>query len=176
MYYKPEIYANNSDNSCRFILGTLGQRPLYVIGLNPSTADDKKADQTIIKVIGFANRHGFDSFIMLNLYPKRTPYPDKLDKALDQGLLLQNINEILKITKKTKDPSFLAAWGETIRVRDYFVTCLRDLVDATKKNKNIKWLKIGDLTQSGHPRHPSRPAYRLGLTDFDIDDYLTTLN
>ncbi|MDZ7847433.1 MAG: DUF1643 domain-containing protein [Owenweeksia sp.] len=149
-------------------------RPLYVIGLNPSTADDNHADQTIKRVMGFADRNGFDSFIMLNLYPKRTPYPDHLDNAFDRKLLQQNIAHIIKISKRTMNPSFLAAWGETIKVRDYFSTCLHELVKTTKNNRS-RWLKIGELTKSGHPRHPSRAAYNFGLTDFDIEDYLTTL-
>jgi len=174
MEYKPDIYDNNPDNSCRFALGTSGLKPLYVIGLNPSTADDKKADPTITKVARFAEQHGFDSFIMLNLYPKRTPYPDKLDENLDQELLRQNIIYVLTYTRRSIEPTFLAAWGGTIQVRPYLKTCLYELVEATGNDTSM-WIKIGNLTKSGHPRHPSRAPYAFGLTDFDIASYLTML-
>lgn len=52
MEYKITHYKINSNNTCRFVLGSSGQKPLFVIGLNPSTADDKKPDRTIRRVIG----------------------------------------------------------------------------------------------------------------------------
>lgn len=175
MIYKPDIYVINTDNSCRFVLGTTGLKPLYVIGSNPSTADDLKPDRTITKVTRFAKQHGFDSFIMLNLYPQRTAYPDKLAKTLDHELLQLNIKHILTCSKSTIEPTFMAAWGGTIQVRPYFKTCLNEIVEATRKN-SMKWVKIGSFTKSGHPRHPSRATYAFGLTDFDIASYLTMLD
>ncbi len=76
------------------------------------------------------------------------------------------------VLEKYESVSIMAAWGETIRTREYFKKCLVDIFDSTK-NKKINWLTIG-FTQSGHPRHPSRAAY-IGLTDFDIEKYLTAL-
>ena len=55
--YHVDIYKVNDDNSLRFVLGTKGLKPLIVLGLNPSTADDCKPDLTISKIIGFANRN-----------------------------------------------------------------------------------------------------------------------
>lgn len=46
MNYNPSIYVNNTDNSCRFALGTEGIKPIIVIEINPNTADNKIADQT----------------------------------------------------------------------------------------------------------------------------------
>jgi len=94
MGYLPTIYVNNNDNSCRFALGTEGTKPLIVIGINPSTADDKNPDKTINRVMGFAEGNGFDSFIMLNLYPQRTPYPSDLHSNLDLGIHNQNLKTI----------------------------------------------------------------------------------
>ena len=41
-------------------------------------------------------------------------------------------------------------------------------------NLNIYWWHIGDLTKTGHPRHPSRVPY-VGLKPMDIEDYIKIL-
>jgi len=174
MKYDIKIYEPKKTSPYyRFTLGTLGKKPLYVFGLNPSTATDIDSDTTVSKVMGFATRHGCDSFVMFNLYAQRTPYPDKLHKQIDKDLHNQNLEHILKTIENNKDLLFLAAWGETVKVRDYFKICIHDIVSKTK-TKNIQWLKIGELTKSGHPRHASRSGY-VGLTNFDIDKYVKTL-
>ena len=33
-------------------------------------------------------------------------------------------------------------------------------------------MKIGELTMSGHPRHPSRAAYNNPINEFDIIQYI----
>jgi hypothetical protein len=109
---------------------------------------------------------------MFNLYPQRTPYPDNLPATLDSNLHNENISHILTTLQNCDNISFLAAWGETILIRQFFKKCLMDIFAQTK-NKNVKWLTIG-LTKSGHPRHASRAGY-CTLTDFNIENYLTTL-
>ncbi len=171
MTYKITIYEPvETSKDLRFTLGTDGKRPLLVIGLNPSTANDKLPDHTIKRVMSFANKNGYDSFIMLNLYAQRTPNPDELHSSLDQELHTKNVAHILTIIEKYSDISILASWGETIAVRKYLKECLLDIYNQSK-NKNIRWLKIGTTTLSGHPRHPSRAA-DIELTDFDIENYL----
>lgn len=59
------------DDKVRYVLKKQGHNPLFVLGVNPSTADDVKSDHTITRVCGFAERMGFDSFIMINVYPLR---------------------------------------------------------------------------------------------------------
>lgn len=171
MKYQIDIYQNNPDNSARFALGTVGKNPLFVIGLNPSTADDKKPDMTITKIRNFAEKANFDGFIMLNLYPQRTPFPDQLHSELNTALHQENVQHILQCLKGYEHCSILAAWGATLAVRLYVSQCLTEIKTAMNP-LNVTWLKIGDLTQGGHPRHPSRAAYALGLTPFDIASYL----
>jgi hypothetical protein len=174
MSYNITVYEPIETNpDFRFNLGTSGENPLFVIGLNPSTADDKIPDMTIKRVMSFANKHGCDSFIMLNLYPQRTTEPAKLHSVIDSQLHKENLYHILKSLEGFNHISILASWGETIIIRTYLKECLSDIYDKTK-NKNISWLKIGELTQSGHPRHPSRAAY-IPLSSFDIKTYIETL-
>lgn len=174
MTYDITIYEPAQTNlSFRFNLGTNGKKPLFVIGLNPSTADDKTPDRTITKVMGFATKHGCDSFVMLNLYAQRTPNPDELHLEIDDELHRENIAHIVTMFEKYSGISVLASWGERIVIRKYLKECLLDIHKMTI-DKKINWLKIGELTQSGHPRHPSRGAY-IDLTSFDIKSYLTKI-
>ncbi len=53
------------DECVRYSLTNKGVNPLIVIGINPSTADKDKPDATMRRVMGFAERYGFDSFVML---------------------------------------------------------------------------------------------------------------
>jgi hypothetical protein len=174
MKYEPTIYRNNSDNSCRFALGTEGNKTLIVIGINPSTADDRTPDQTIKKVIGFVERNGFDSFIMLNIYPQRTPYPDDLHKNMDLDIHNRNLKCISGVLDIHKNATILAAWSGSILVRNYLKECLMGIFESTKKF-DVKWRKLGEYTKSGHPRHPLYAPYSLTLTDFEIDNYIEKL-
>ncbi len=171
MKYSIDIYKNNANNSARFALGTIGKNPLFVIGLNPSTADDQKPDMTITKIRNFAQKAHFDGFVMLNLYAQRTPFPDQLHPELNTSLHQENVSQIVQHLSKNKHCSILAAWGATLAVRPYVSQCLTEIKIAMDP-LNVTWLKIGDLTQGGHPRHPSRAAYALGLTPFDIASYI----
>jgi hypothetical protein len=174
MEYLPTIYINNDDNSCRFALGSSGIKPLLVIGINPSTADDKKPDRTINRVIGFAEGNGFDSFIMLNIYPQRTPFPSDLHSSINLSIHNQNLKSISDILEKNNNTTILAAWSEKIIVRDYLNVCLKAIFETTKKF-NVNWIKLGELTKSGHPRHPLYASYTLALNNFDITSYIEKL-
>tara|TARA_B100000508_G_scaffold75230_1_gene58558 strand:- start:2723 stop:3253 length:531 start_codon:yes stop_codon:yes gene_type:complete len=170
LIYNPDIYHRNTNNSCRYALGISGKNPLFVVGLNPSTADDQKPDQTIKKVMGFAQRNGFDGFVMLNLYPKRTPYPDRLHKRFNKSIFQENLARIKALLQSHQQVTILAAWGEIINVRKYMKQCLTDLIDVSQ-DLDANWVVIGDLTKSGHPRHPSRAPYNKKFQRFDVSSY-----
>jgi hypothetical protein len=173
IFYDIKIYPNSNNNNERYILGMLGKRPLIIIGLNPSIANDKEPDMTMKKVIGFAERNNHDSFIMLNLYPQRTKHPNNLHTTLNSNLHKTNVNHIIELFGSYNNATILAAWGGKILIRPFLKNCLAEIVSSTSSLR-IKWQKIGDLTKSGHPRHPSRASYELGLTDFDIIGYQNT--
>lgn len=171
MNYDIKIYVNDTDNHNRFVLGNAINNPLFVIGLNPSTANEDTPDRTINKVMGFAEGSGFDSFIMLNLYPQRATKPDDLDIDLNESTHQKNLFEIEKILNSVSEPTILASWGEKIKQRKYFKYCIKSIFELTK-SKNVRWLKIGELTKSGHPRHPLYAGYHSGISDFEIVSYV----
>ena len=51
-----DLYASSSNDRCRFVLGRDGDRKIFVIGLNPSTATRDASDTTVAKVEEVARR------------------------------------------------------------------------------------------------------------------------
>ena len=82
--------------SCSFIM------------LNPSTADDKVDDPTIRRCIGYAQKFGFGSMYVINLFAYRTPYKNVLKKA-SNPVGPENDKFIENIAKKSE--AVIAAWG-----------------------------------------------------------------
>ena len=80
-----DLYQCNKDDTSRYILGKDGDKKLFVIGLNPSTANKEKSDTTVAKVEKVAIDNGFDGFVMANLYPYRSTDPDGLPDDKDEN-------------------------------------------------------------------------------------------
>ena len=169
MNYNVDIYETDDKNLYRFALGISSNKILFVFGLNPSTADNKDPDQTIKKIMGFAEKNGYDSFVMFNLYPQRATNPNELDKFPDKNIIRKNERIILNLVSKQKNPNILLAWGDNIFVRDYLIDCLTKIYQSLPSQVN--WWRIGDLTKKGQPRHPSRIAYQ-NFQKMDMDAYL----
>lgn len=72
------IYKKTTDNSSRFVLGEPGSNSLVCVGVNPSTATPEKLDNTLRTVKKLSAVHGFDGWIMLNLYPQRATNPNDM--------------------------------------------------------------------------------------------------
>ena len=172
MEYKINIYEVDVDNKNRFALGSLSENTLFVFGVNPSTADDKKPEQTISKVMGFAEHNDYKSFVMFNLYPQRAINPNDLADKMNEGLLNINIDIITNILSKREKVDILLAWGDVIFSRGYLYECMRKIYDEISAlNIPVTWLRIGSLTAKNQPRHPSRPAYQ-SFQIMDMENYL----
>lgn len=154
----------------RFLLYKKGERVLFVIGINPSTANEKIPDNTIRRVMGFAEREGFDGFAMLNVCPQRCANPNHLHPVCDQYLHKQNLAVIVEIIEHHPNPTILVAFGNLISKRKYLKDCFHDIATALRPF-NPKWKQIGELTKSGNPRHPLMTKYQ-PICDFDIADFL----
>ena len=159
----------DADN-VRYLLYKKGERVMFVFGINPSTANDSSPDNTIRRVMGFAEREGFDGFAMLNVYPQRCTNPNLLHSACDETLHKQNMAIIVDIISRHSTPVILVAFGNLIDKRKYLKDCFRDIAKALRPY-NPKWKQIGELTKSGNPKHPLMAKYQ-PLHEFDIDVFL----
>ena len=166
-----DLYQCNDDDSARFILGKSGGKQLFVVGLNPSTANKEKSDTTVAKVETVAANNGFDGFVMTNLYPLRSTDPNGLPAVEDQDLLKKNINAIQELAKTGQSPVFWAAWGGDITIRTYLSGVL-ELLEKEVKALNGSWVHYGKLTKYGHPRHPSRLSYSWEFSEFNVSNYV----
>ena len=70
------IYYPNFYSEYRYILGTVGNKPIIVIGINPSTAEPDNIDNTIKSVERLALKNGYDSYIMCNVYAQKATEPN----------------------------------------------------------------------------------------------------
>lgn len=158
------------NDKVRYLLKKEGSKPLVVIGVNPSTANDDRPDATMTRVLGIAERNGYDGFIMLNLYPQRCVKPSSLGPEFDPAIHEENLRQIKDALAGIDHPDVLLAFGDNIGIRPYLKNCLRDIV-AVINGHNPHWLQLGTPTGNGNPRHPLYAGYR-ELTDFDINGYL----
>lgn len=166
--YVPPYYTD-----CRYILGTRGRDPLICVGINPSTAAPGEPDSTLRSVERAALRSGYDSFLMLNVYPQRTSDPDRLDARPNAALHAENMKAFrfaLSLCPPDRRPEVWAAWGTLIEKRPYLWGMLLEML-AIGEEAGVRWLAFGRLTKAGHPRHPLYLPARSGPEPFDVRAY-----
>lgn len=159
------------DSNNRYLLKKQGDNILVVMWINPSTADDKKPDATMRKVMWFAEKNWYDGFAMINVIPQRATNPNNINSNPDKWLFKKNYEVIENLMESIPNPAILLAFWNTIDSQKYFRSWLGELVNILKKY-NPKFLKIW-LTKDWNPLHPSR-AWYCKLTEFNIDDYTTS--
>lgn len=83
--------------------------PLNIIGLNPSTADEKQDDPTIRRCLGFAKGWKYGGLIMTNLFAYRATDPANM-KAQGRNAIGPVNNEWIRAVAEKSGLS-IAAWG-----------------------------------------------------------------
>ena len=169
-----DLYACNERDSARYILGHSGERMLYVVGLNPSTANRERGDTTVTKTERIARANGFDGFVMLNLYPMRSTDPRGLHKRENRQLSSTNLAQIEHLIGNVEKPIFWAAWGGDIGIRAYLKRALCEMITLVDA-RGGKWVHYATLRRDGHPRHPSRARYGEPFSTFDPAAYLSSM-
>ena len=111
------------------------------IGLNPSTADEKKDDPTICRCINYAQSWGYGGLQVANLFAYRATKPTKL-RYVENPVGDDNDQQLIKLSKMAD--LTVAAWGNegALFNRDKQVI---------KLIPNLMCLKIN---KSGQPAHP----------------------
>lgn len=163
------VYENAVDNTARYTLGTVGERSLVCIGLNPSTAVPGRLDPTLRRVQAVADLNHYDSFLMLNVYPLRSTDPEGLPIDLDPEAVHANTARISAALEGTT-PDVWVAWGALIAKRHFLVPLLLDLLDLPVFEK-ARWLSHGPVSKDGHPHHPLYVKDTDPLDPFDMSTY-----
>jgi len=157
--FNSTVYLKSQDNKYRYALGTKGDKTLYCFGINPSTATPESYDPTINRVSSIARKSGYDSFVMLNIYPLRATDPAELPQSPSWIHHNQNIEVISDLIKDGS--TIWAAWGDLIECRPWLIECRKTILWIIGMyKKDIHWVKMGELTKKGHPRHPLYLKYQ----------------
>jgi len=113
--------------------------------LNPSTADASEDDPTIRRCIGFAQREGFGSLLVLNLFALRATDPAELARANDP---VGPHNDAVLAAHFAQDFPIVCAWG----AHDLARTRWRDVRGACWDR--VRPLLCLGTTRDGSPKHP----------------------
>lgn len=167
------MYVNDGKNSIRYILGLKGKKTLCCFGINPSTAEPEKLDNTVKSVERLALYNGYDSWIMFNVYPQRATDPNDMHPKIDPKIHKKNLENIEQILA-AKHTDIYVAWGTNIEKRLYLLDCLFDIHTLFQKYK-CTMFSIGAITQAGHPRHPLYTKSTTPIEKFDMDEYIKKL-
>lgn len=155
----------------RYILGTKGDRPLVVIGANPSTAVPEYLDRTVSGIKNLIECDTrFDSFAIINLYPQRATDPKELHQVMDKELHRRNCTHISKFFASLRaEPVVVwAAWGSLIHQRPYLLDCL-DGILACINDFTCEWVQRGNFKDPHHPLYLEKEA---PFQPFDVCSYM----
>ena len=112
-----------------------------VIGMNPSTADEKEDNPTINKCISYAKSWGYGKVLMANLFTFRSTDPSILNYVSNP---IGSDNDFYLQKSASEADLVIACWGNPGRLlnRDKEVISLISDLYCLKQNKN------------GTPHHP----------------------
>ena len=146
--YVPPFYSEY-----RYILGTKGDNPLIVIGVNPSTAAPNSLDPTLKSAERISLHNGYDSFWMMNVYPQRATDPNDVEKSQNDFLIEQNLIAFKKLLELSPTKNVWCAWGNVIDKRPFLSKCVSQIL-TVGRNRGAKWLQAEKTCKSGNPHHP----------------------
>ena len=154
---EPDLWDPNPGQSgYRFALGnaalaTSKNPPLIAICMNPSHAREDQSDKTINRLIQASEELGYAGWIMLNLYPERSPKPSTLS-AFDPALSAANKFAITQVLARFETTEVLGAWGNLTHatLRQAKLDVLPILAGL-----GVRVFTFDPPTKEGNPRHPS---------------------
>jgi hypothetical protein len=131
---------------------------LAVIGVNPSTADERKDDATIRKDMGFAQRLGYGGILKLNVGAFRSTDPVNWRKATDPIGPLNTAGHLRGYADEFGVKRVVAAWG---RNGKYAAAQCAAICEAFPE------LWCWGRNDDGTPRHPLMLPYWTELVRFE---------
>ncbi|MFP8489480.1 DUF1643 domain-containing protein [Gracilimonas sp. Q87] len=171
MFENREWIYHHDEPLTRYSLGQIGDNPLVCFGVNPSTAKPNDLDPTVASVARFARDHGYDGWLMFNLYPQRATDPDKMHKHFQLKIHKKNVEVIAELTKGIS-ADIWCAWGTLIEKRPYLSRCLSDIYRVLNDN-NCTYFKRGRISKAGHPHHPLYLKKTAPPEPFPIGKYIS---
>ena len=129
-----------------------------ILGVNPSTADAEKNDQTIRKDLGFAARAGWSRIIKANLFAFCAKDVRDVAKAA-YPVGAGNDAYLLAIMREAD--IVVAAWGPTAKLPRHLRQRWRAVVALAAQAGKPLW--CWGTAKDGQPRHPLTLAYATPL-------------
>ena len=144
---------------------------LIFIGLNPSYGDSERNDQTLIRIINFAQSWGFGRVYVINLFARITTRPEILrycddpvgsenDLILERNIRYWLANDLCKLW---------IGWGVNGKLMNRDKKVLEKI-----KNKDSKEPYAIGITKKGCPRHPLYVGKNKKLLPFAFDRNLSS--
>lgn len=133
------------------------------------------------RVERWAGIHGYDGYVMVNLYPQRATKPSCMEDSEHFNVSMVQMNlECISRLFEMSDFDVWAAWGANVgkRRNSHLLDSLSRIWRAFEKrggDPDARWFRLGNLTSAGHPRHPLRVAYSEDPVEFDTGLYLKRL-
>ncbi len=160
-----------------YLLPKQKPRNILWVMLNPSTADEKKDDPTVSRIIEISYRYKYTGLTVINLSSIISSDPKILKNLERQDLICEWPDEIKTVFERNNFRRVVCAWGggikqhidESIRV-DVFNLFKNEFDRYLDKNRNTKVRCLG-VTEKKHPSHPSRRPAPKVLKKFDLNDY-----
>ena len=151
MKYNIQKMEGDAD-SVRYALVQKGEKTLFVVGLNPSTANEDTPDRTMNRVMEFAEHNKYDGFVMLNLYPQRSTEPTGLHMDVNKEYFQKNLKIIEEYISQEKSPTVLFCYGNNISLRPY----LRESAEKIKQicERYTSRIVCVAKTKYSIPKHP----------------------
>lgn len=134
------------------------------VGLNPSKADARKNDPTVVRLINFAKRWGCGEIQIVNMFAFRATSPDELFKCETPGhaIGLLNDSHLLRTLADVNDACgrIVVCWGQ----HDMAFTRLEAMHDFFCRIGAEPW--CFGKTKYGMPKHPVRLGYDTKLEPY----------
>ena len=156
----------SGDGTYRYVLSRCWDRSLYALPwvmLNPSTADEKTDDPTIMRCVRRAVMAGYGGIRVVNLFALRATDPAELARHPDP--VGPENDEILTSLAQVTGHGIIpvvVAWGASVppRLRER-PAAVWEILDGCRA------LCLGK-TRDGYPRHPGRLGYDVPFRGFDV--------
>jgi hypothetical protein len=176
------ICWTDTENKYRFLLGQphiIGDNILFIgvnpkndnvlwIGANPSTADLALNDMTVKKIIRFTQKISEGAgWLLMNVYPHRATNPNDLPSGVNEQAEALNISVMRDVFVQYNITKVVGCWGNLVLDFPVLTTCKDRLLAQLPV---AEYYHLGELTQRGEPKHPSRLGYDTPLNKLVINN------